>query len=132
MGSLVNNLSVKEGGLRSLGMLRTNYNHNSYAKHSIPSSIKRSVKKYKFLFFSKNLCLFINIYTVPFKVIPSYDTLVPALFPILEAHLISTFWYSFQLFQRCSFYLLNYSKSPSFRGSLQFWKQEKVAVGQVW
>ena len=57
---------------------------------------------------------------------------MPALFPILEALLISTFWYSLELFQRCSFYLLSRSKSPFFHGFLQFWKQEKVAEGQVW
>ena len=40
--------------------------------------------------------------------------------------MISTFWYSLELFQQYTFYLLNHSKSPSFHGSLQFWKQEKL------
>ena len=46
--------------------------------------------------------------------------------------LISSFWYSLEIFQRCSFYLLDRSNSPSFHGSLQFWKQQKVAEDQVW
>jgi len=50
-------------------------------------------KKVDFLFFSKNIYLFITIYFVPFKVIPlRYYTLVPALFPIFEALLICVFW----------------------------------------
>ena len=68
------------------------------------------------------------MYIDPFKVIPlRYNTLVPAVFPILEA-----LFGSLELFQRCSFYLLNRSKSPSFHGFPQFWKQKKVAGGQVW
>ena len=90
--------------------------------------MRRPFKKLRqLLFFSKNINSFINIYIVPFKVIPlRYNTLVP----ILEALLISTFWYSLELFQRCS--LLNRSKSPSFHGSLRFGKQEPFAGGQVW
>ena len=58
--------------------------------------------------FSKNTYLLINIYVVPFKVIPvRYNTLVPALFPIIEALLIIILRYNLEFFQRCSFYLLN-------------------------
>ena len=42
--------------------------------------------KVNFYFSQKNIYLFINIYIVPFKVIPlRYNTLVPVLLPILEA-----------------------------------------------
>ena len=89
-------------------------------------------KKDDFLFFSKNIYLFITIYFVAFKVIPlRCYTFVPALFPFLEALLICAFWYGFELFQRCSLYLLNRGKSPSFHESFQFWEQEKVARDQV-
>ena len=71
-----------------------------------------------------------NFYVVPFKVIPlGYNTLVPAFFPILEALLICTLWYVLKLSQRFGFYLLNRGKTPSFHGSLQSWKQEKVTGG---
>ena len=61
-----------------------------------------------FVVLSKNTYLLISIYVFPFKVIPvRYNTLVPALFPIIEALLIIILRYSFEFFQRCSFYLLN-------------------------
>ena len=71
-----------------------------------------------------------NLYVVPFKVIPlRYHTLVPAFFPILEALLICTFWYVLKLSQQFGFYLLNRGKTPSFHGSLQSWEQKKVTGG---
>ena len=83
-----------------------------------------------FYFYRKNIYLFVNIYIVPFRVIPlRYITLLAKLFLIPKALLMSTFWYRLGLFQRCSFYLLNRSKFSSFHGSLQFWKQEKTVAG---
>ena len=71
-----------------------------------------------------------NFHVVPFKVIsPIYNTLVPAVFPILEALVICTFWYVLNLSQRFGFHLLNRGKTPSFHGSLQSWEQEKVIGG---
>ena len=50
--------------------------------------------------FSKNTYLLINIYVFPFNVIPvRYNTLVPALFPIIEALLIIILRYSLEFFQ---------------------------------
>lgn len=47
-------------------------------------------KRQRFTFVEKYL--FINIYFVPFKIIPlKYNILMQALFPILEAFLIQTF-----------------------------------------
>ena len=54
---------------------------------------------------------------------------MPALFPILEALLISTFWYSLELFQQCRFYLLNRSKSLSFHWSLSVLETGKSRRG---
>ena len=52
----------------------------------LPHCVYVGCSKNKVIFFSKNIYLFINIYIVLFKVIPlRYNTLVPALFPILEA-----------------------------------------------
>ena len=48
------------------------------------------VKKCEFLFFSNNIYLVIDIYIFPFKVIAFRNyTLMPAIFPILEALLIN-------------------------------------------
>ena len=78
--------------------------------------------------YRKNIYLIINIYIVPLKVIPfRYNTLLPVLFPIFEAHPIRNFWYSLELIHRCSFCLLNRIKSPSFHGPFQVLKQEKAA-----
>lgn len=44
-----------------------------------------------------------------------------AFFPVLETFLISTFWYTLELFQRCSPCLINRCKSLYFHRSLQFW-----------
>ena len=82
--------------------------------------------------FSKNTYLLINIYVVPIKVIPvRYNTLVPALFPIIEALLIIILRYSLEFFQRCSFYVLNRWKSMSFHGFLKFWEKKKVTGRQI-
>ena len=74
--------------------------HNVFLSILMSLPHTRSVqKKGDFLFFSKNIYLFININFVPFKVIPlRYNTLVPVLFPILEALLICAFWYGLELF----------------------------------
>jgi hypothetical protein len=104
--------------------------HKIFAKTKVGYFSNRRLLKNKvnFCFYQKNI-LFINNYEyiIPFKVIPlRYNTLVPVVFSILKELLISTLWYSLELFQRCCFYLLNRIKSQSFHGFLQFWKQEKV------
>ena len=67
-----------------------------------------------------------NFYVVPFKVIPlRYNTLVPALFPILESHLTCTFWYVLKLSQRFGFYLLNRGKTPTFMGLFNLGNRKK-------
>ena len=49
-------------------------------------NIRGPFKKYReFCVFSKIIYLFVNIYFVPFKVIPIRYALVPTFFPILEA-----------------------------------------------
>lgn len=74
-----------------------------------------------------------NIYFVPFKVIPlGYNTFMPAFFPILEALKKIIFCDLVQLLLRCRLYLLNRGVASSFHGPLQFWKKEKVTGGQVW
>ena len=74
-----------------------------------------------------------NIYFVPFKVIPiRYYTLVPTFFPILEALQKIIFCDLVQLLLRCRLYLLNRSVASSFHGPLQFREQEKVTGGQIW
>ncbi|KYN33840.1 hypothetical protein ALC56_11812 [Trachymyrmex septentrionalis] len=91
-------------------------------------------KKYReFCVFSKIIYLFMNIYFVPFKVIPiRYYTLVPTFFPILEALQKIIFCDLVQLLLRCRLYLLNRSVASSFHGPLQFREQEKVTGGQIW
>lgn len=53
-----------------------------------------------------------------------YNTLMSVFFPILEALLISIYWYNIEIFQRCNLYLLNYCEYPSFDGSILFWKEK--------
>ena len=72
--------------------------------------------------------LFISNYLVPFKVTPlRYNTLLPAVFLILETLRKRAFWFLFRFF----FYLLNRSKTLFFHRSLQFWEEEKVSGGQI-
>ena len=67
-----------------------------------------------------------NIYSVPFKVLPiRYYALVPTCFPILEALQKIVFCDFVQLLLRCSFYLLNRRVASSFQGPIQFPEQEK-------
>ena len=74
-----------------------------------------------------------NIYFIPFKVIPIRNyALVPTFFPILEALQKIIFCNLVQLLLRCRLYLLNRGVASSFHGRLQFWEQEKVTGGQVW
>ena len=81
-------------------------------------------------FFEKYL--FINNYLVPFKVTPlRYNTLIPAVFPILETLLKGALWYRQQLLFRFLFYLLNRKETLSFHRCLQFWEEKKVSWGQV-
>ena len=96
--------------------------------------IRGLFKKYReFYIFSKSIYLFMNIYFVPFKVIPlGYNTFMPTFFPILEALKKIIFCDLVQLLLRCRLYLLNRGVASSFHGPLQFWKQEKVTGGQVW
>ena len=78
--------------------------------------------------FLKSIYLFINNCFDPFKVTPlSYNTLMPAFFPILETLLKHAFWYRQQLLFWFFFYLLNYSKTLSFHRYLQFREEEKVS-----
>ena len=78
-------------------------------------------KKYNELYvFSKIVYLFMNIYFVPFRVIPMrYCTLVPTFFPIFAA-LQKLFFYLVLLLFRSRPYLFNRSVVPSFHRPLQF------------
>ena len=82
-----------------------------------------------FVFFSKIIYFFMNIYFVPFKVIP---TLVSTVFPIFEALQKMIFCDIVQLLLRCRLYLLNRRVASSFHGALLFREQEKVTGGQIW
>ena len=103
-----------------------------YSVYRVLNVYIRGVFKKWLCIFKKQNYFFINIYVVPFKVIPlRYNTLMPTVFPILKELLISTFRYSLELFQRCSLYIFNRCKSSSFHRFLLFWKQEKVTWGQI-
>ena len=106
----------------------------SFARALAYKYIRGLFKKYReFCVFSKIIYLFMNIYFVPFKVIPiRYYTLVPTFFPILEALQKIIFCDLVQLLLRCRLYLLNRSVASSFHGPLQFREQEKVTGGQIW
>ena len=97
-------------------------------------NIRGLFKKYReFCIFSKSIYFFMNIYFIPFKVIPIRNyTLVPTFFPILEVLQKIIFCDLGQLLLRCRVYLLNHGVALFFNGPLQFWKQEKVTGGQVW
>ena len=83
--------------------------------------------------FFKKIFVYLSITILsPFKVAPlSYNTLMPAFFPILETLLKCAFWYCQKLLFRFFFYLLNCSKTLYFLQCLQFWKEKKVSGGQV-
>ena len=71
--------------------------------------------------------LFINIYFVPFKVIPTrYYTLVPTFFLTPAALQKIIFCERVQLLLLCRLYQLNHSAASSFYGPIQFREQEKV------
>ena len=73
-----------------------------------------------------------NIYFVPFKVIPMrYYTLVPTVFSIFEALQKIIFFYLIQLLLRCRLYLVKRSITSSFHEPLQFGEQEKVTGVQI-
>ena len=82
-----------------------------------------------FVFFQKCFIYFMNIYFVPFKVIPTTHTLVSRCFPILEALQKIIFYDLVQLLLRCRLYLLNGSVASSFHGPLG---NKKVTGGQIW
>ena len=69
---------------------------------------------------------------VPFKVIPlRYNIVVSALFLILKELLISTLWYSLELFQQFSFFSPQSQQICIFSWFSLVLETEKVAVGQV-
>ena len=93
--------------------------------------IRGLFKEYsEFCVFSKTTYIFMNIYFVPFKVIPIRYYI--RFFPILDALQKIIFYDLVQLLLWCRLYLLNRSITSSFHGPPQFREQEKVIGGQIW
>ena len=83
------------------------------------------VKVSQILCFSKIIYLFLNIYFVPFKVIPPRYTLMPTFFQIVEALQKIIFCALVHLLLRYGLYLLYFSVASSFHGLLQFRGKKK-------
>jgi len=82
-----------------------------------PFKYERHTRRIRTLFAEsstrENICLFINIYLVPFKVMPlGRNTPVPALIPILEA--LPPCAFRFELCRRRDLHLPDGGKTPSF------------------
>ena len=83
----------------------------------------------EFCVFSKIIYFFMNTYFVPFKLIPTrYYTLVPTVWPILEALQKIIFCDLVQLLLLCRLYLLNRCVASSFHEPLQF----REPLEQIW